>query len=255
MPFPLTIRRRLLPVVLVTLSLLVAAPARTEPLQIVTEEFPPYNFTQEGRVTGMSTDVVQAVCKQVHLDAHIQVYPWARAYEIALNEKNTLIFSIGKSPEREKLFQWAGSIAPVQSCLFALKTRPDIEVGTLEEARNYYIITQLQGRTAQILQEHGFRQWQNLFLITSVDRAFLMLQTGRGDLVGYPELVMHYTVRKNGLEPASTIRKVYCFKKVSHLYAAFSRQTPGTLVTRFQTGLKIIKENGTYLRILQRYLN
>ncbi len=136
-----------------------------------------------------------------------------------------------------------------------LKTRNDIQCCNLEEAKKYYTVTQLKSHTAHVLIEQGFTEGKNLYFITSVDRAFMMLQSGRGDLIGYPELVMYYTVRNRGLNPETTIRKVYCFDEVSELYAAFSLQTSKDIVKRFQAGLNTVKENGTYQKILEKYLN
>ncbi len=78
----------------VLMFLAASACAAEAPLRIVTEELPPYNMTQNGRMTGMSTEVVQAVLKEVGMDAPIHSMPWARAYELALNESNVLIYSI-----------------------------------------------------------------------------------------------------------------------------------------------------------------
>jgi len=36
-------------------------------LNIVTEEYPPYNYTQNGKVTGVSTEVVEAVLEVTHV--------------------------------------------------------------------------------------------------------------------------------------------------------------------------------------------
>ena len=253
---PLKQTYRCLPgIIAAALCLLVGTSAWPQSLQIVTEEFPPYNYTENGHITGMSTEVVVAACKAAGLPTEIKVYPWARTYEIAQTEPNTLIFSIARSSVREKLFQWAGTVAPAQSCLFALKSRTDIKIDALADARKYYIITQLRGWIAQVLVKQGFVEGKHFFGITSVDRAYLMLRTDRGDLLGYPELVMHYTIKKTGLKPERAVRKVYCFKEGLQLYAAFSLKTPLALVEQFQTGLQIIKSNGTYQKILEKHLN
>ena len=251
-PFKQTLRC-LTGIILAGLCLLAGTSAWSQSLQIVTEEFPPYNYTDNGQNAGMSTEVVVAACKAANLPTEIKVYPWVRTYEIAQTEPNTLIYSIARSPGREKLFQWAGTVAPAQSCLFALKSRTDIKIDTLAEARNYYIITQLKGWVAQFLVKRGFIEGKHFFGITSVDRAFLMLRTDRGDLLGYPELVMHYTIKKTGLKPERAVRKVYCFKEGLQLYAAFSLKTPRAVVEQFHTGLQTIKSNGTYQKMLEQY--
>ncbi|MFF7706670.1 hypothetical protein [Pseudomonas sp. NPDC007930] len=52
-------------------------------LEVVTEELPPYNMTEKGRVTGLSTDVVKALMLQAGVSANSQVVRWARAYDRA----------------------------------------------------------------------------------------------------------------------------------------------------------------------------
>ena len=103
------------------LWLLFASPLGAESLRIVTEDFPPYNFQVGNEARGLSSEVVQAVLKQINRQAEFEFYPWARAYEIAQNEKNNLIFSIARIPEREALFNWVGSIAPYKTSLYKLK--------------------------------------------------------------------------------------------------------------------------------------
>ena len=41
-------------------------------------------------------------------DYQIRLYPWARAYDMALKEPNVLIFLIARTSARETQFKWAG---------------------------------------------------------------------------------------------------------------------------------------------------
>ena len=88
---------------------------------------------------GVSTEVVLAVLKEVNVKAKIELYPWARAYQIATTKKNHLIYSIGRIPERENLFHWVGTIAPYKTSLYKLKIRKDIKIGSLNDAKRYTI--------------------------------------------------------------------------------------------------------------------
>ena len=36
-----------------------------QPVRVLTEEFPPYNYTEQGRITGLGTEVVEAVLKEL----------------------------------------------------------------------------------------------------------------------------------------------------------------------------------------------
>jgi polar amino acid transport system substrate-binding protein len=73
---------------------------------IVTENYPPYSYEQEGEITGISTDIVKCIMDESGLEYKIEVLPWARAYEMALNKDDVLIYSIMRIPEHETLFNW-----------------------------------------------------------------------------------------------------------------------------------------------------
>ena len=69
----------------------------------------------------------------------IQWYPWARAYRIAQNEKNTAIFSILRSKEREELFDWACKLFEINIWVYRLKKREDIKIDKIEDLKDYKI--------------------------------------------------------------------------------------------------------------------
>lgn len=95
-------------------------------ISLVTEEYPPYYYLENNKVIGISAEITGAVSKEARIPYTITLYPWARAYAMALHNRNVLIFSLARSPDREDLFKWVGVIASGQFCLFSLKKRTDI---------------------------------------------------------------------------------------------------------------------------------
>jgi polar amino acid transport system substrate-binding protein len=55
-------------------------------LTILTEELPPYNYTENGKLTGATTQVVQEIMRRLGIDDPIAVVPWARGYQRLNNE-------------------------------------------------------------------------------------------------------------------------------------------------------------------------
>lgn len=86
------------------------ATGRSAAILVVTEELPPYNFTENGVITGSSTEVVRAVMREVGLEADIVSLPWARAMNKALTQPNVLIYTIATTPMRLPQFKWVGEI-------------------------------------------------------------------------------------------------------------------------------------------------
>jgi polar amino acid transport system substrate-binding protein len=115
------------------LALLAFAPlplpaAAEEPasVRVVTEQLPPYNFEEGGVVKGASTAVVRAVLEQAGLRYTLELQPWARALDTVLHERNTLIYSIARTEERERQLVWLGKICDRRLALFCSKERRDL---------------------------------------------------------------------------------------------------------------------------------
>lgn len=100
-------------------------------INVVTENEFPLQHIQNGKLTGPSYKVVQAVLNQAGFEHEAHVLPWSRAYNIALNQPNTLIFSIVRTAHRESLFEWIGEIHKLQYALIKLKSRTDLKIDSL----------------------------------------------------------------------------------------------------------------------------
>jgi len=83
----------------------------TVELQIITEEFAPFNFqSKDGQITGQSTEIVQEILSRLNLKIDIRLMPWNDGYELALYEQDVVLYSTFRTAEREELFQWVGPI-------------------------------------------------------------------------------------------------------------------------------------------------
>ena len=76
---------------------IVGRPARAIDILIVTESLPPYSDKHEGTITGMSTEVVQAVLNELGMQADIQVYSWTRAAILNLDFSGFKVAKINPS--------------------------------------------------------------------------------------------------------------------------------------------------------------
>ncbi len=233
-----------------------AAHAGNADLRIVTEELPPYNMTQGGQITGLSTEVVQAVLREVGLQAPIKSMPWARAYDIALNEENVLIYSITRTPQREKLFKWVGVIAPTHWYLFSRPGRA-LPVKQLDDARKFQIATVNEDAGEQYLVSKGFVLGKNLQSSNKYEFNYEKLKLHRVDLWIANELNATYLSRQAGDDPDTTLVRVLALPDLSNddgLNMAFSSKTPDATVERFRKGLDTIRRNGTYDAIKKKWL-
>lgn len=128
--------------ILAFLTLWASASQANQVLEVLTESWAPFNYEKDGKITGYSTEVVEAVLQEVGIPFQIRMGVWTGIYQKALDEPNQLIYTISRIPEREDKFNWIGPIADRQQALYKLKQREDIQVDTLEDVKKYRLVLQ-----------------------------------------------------------------------------------------------------------------
>ncbi len=239
------------------LLLLLPQPLLAEPLTIYTEEFPPFNFTQDETIQGVSREVVEAVLIKSGLDYQLKSLPWARSFRQAQSQKNALIYSITRRQEREALLQWIGIVIPASHSAYALQWRTDISVNNLSELKRYRMATQLKGAREGYLLQNGFSEHDLLRLSGKqvLAQQYNLLTLGRIDIWPAADAAAYYVVRSQGDDPEKTLKKVYGFSELSQggYYLAASLSTPAETVALLTKTLEAFKQTDDYLQILSRW--
>jgi polar amino acid transport system substrate-binding protein len=234
------------------LALSLGASAWGQSITVVTEEYPPYNFHDpaKNQISGMATEVVEEVLKRSKLDYTLSLYPWARAYQMAQDAPNVLIYSIGRNEKRETLFKWVDVIAPYDVYLYRLKSRPEIKVSSVDDIKHYKIGAVRDDVRAQYLEKAAVP----LDLVIEDSANAKKLASQRIDLFPIDELAMVALYKREGLDPHSVVKAFKLEALSAGLYMAFSKQTPDELVRKCRAALAQIKKDGTFEKIRVKYL-
>jgi len=150
---------------------------------IYTENYPPYNFAdKDGKVKGLNTVKVRQVMDRSGLSYDFVVLPWARALRQASTEKNALIFSIARIPEREEHFDWLVPLAPSNFYLFARSD--DMRPVTAEALRKgLFTAACVSGDvTCDLIRSLGIPGDKLIILTDRGTNDFRLVIAGRADL-------------------------------------------------------------------------
>lgn len=223
-------------------------------ITVVTEESPPLNFTKDGKVQGPGTALVEATLKAAKLDYKLDVYPWARAMSMATEQPNVLIFSLGRTAEREPNFKWVGEITPFRYNLYKLKSRQDIKLGKLDDAKKYTIGVVRDDVLAKHLVGKGFAMGASPGLqeVASNDLNLKKLESGRIDLLPISQAALDVRCEKNNVD-CSQFEPAYELELVNHLYMAYSKSTPDDVVEKTRAAYRSLAKDGTVKKLLGRY--
>ena len=218
-------------------------------LKIYTEAYPPLNFAENGKVTGLTTEVVQELMKRTGTVADIQLATWEEGYKAVMEKPNVALFSMAMTPERKPLVQWVGPIAFLDTNFYA-KKGSEFGIRRLADAKKLpKIVVAKDYYTEQILRREGF---PNLESVATEEIAVRRLLSGEAQLfpgsnITMPALLKQVNAAMGDVESILNL-------STDMDYVAFSKGTPPELIALWQKTLDEMKADGTFRQIYAKWL-
>lgn len=201
------------------------------PIKIVTEDLYPYNYLDGTEVKGSSTDKIKKTLQELGWNnLNFRVLPWARAYDIALNEPNVLIYSMLRFDKREDHFKWVAKVGRVRACVVRLKSRNDIQVNKIEDLKSYKMGVYVGSPIVNYLNDYGIEVSDVVGRYSSL---VPMLVQGRIDVV--PGSVDSFLAEASDQGYGDIFEIIFCIEDLGKdLYCAFSYGTDDSIVRQFK---------------------
>ncbi|MBP0950333.1 transporter substrate-binding domain-containing protein [Pseudomonas sp. 20GA0080] len=234
----------------VLLCLLLSVPARADHYQVVTEEWPPYNYSENGQITGMTTEIVRAIMKVTGHDLTIVLAPSMRASLILKMRPRTIMYSMFRTPEREHVYKWVGPILEEAIHPYQLAAAPPVT--SLEQLLHApQITTRHAGLLPDMLQSLGFKNLDKS-ATESVQLYRMLLSDRTAIIIGDTDAGVAYQSRQLNIAPG-TLRQIPIELYRSSLYIAFSRDCEDDVVDSWSSALETLRQSGELERIQRRY--
>jgi len=152
-------------------------------LQIVTELSPPAQTLTDNKVTGTVTQRVRNILARAGVEGEFHIYPWARAFNLASKQPNTLIYAMARTPEREQQFQWIGKIGEYRLGLLRLASNNEATISSLENAKNFVTAVQREDVAVEFLRKKGFEEGKSLLITSDITASWELLLKGKVDFI------------------------------------------------------------------------
>lgn len=228
------------------------AQAAPEQIDLLTENFPPYNMAADGKnfardenIRGIAADIIREMFQRAGVDYTLTLrFPWERIYKMALETPGYGVFVTARLPEREELFKWVGPIGPDDWVLLA-RGDSTIEVDSLEQARQYRIGAYKGDAIAEHLVAQGLQPTLALRDQINVEK----LQSGAIDLWATGDPAGRFLAKQQGV---SGLKRVLRFDS-AELFLALNRQVSDETVEKLQAALDQMRADGTINTITGRY--
>ena len=240
-------------VIMASVVLPVPALSATSPqdLTYLTEEYFPFNYTQDGVAKGISPDLLRAVWREMGVKPQpILVLPWARGYQRIQQEKNTVLFSMARTPERETMFKWVGPIYVARFVLIS-KRGGGFNIHGLRDLQGMRIGTLREDVSDALLDDA--KSFARVEAVSDMSQNLSKLLANRLDMIAYEENAWWRMAERNDLSPEH-FEVVYVIRETP-VYYAFHPSAPQSLIDRFQQALDTVRNSPEYEWILRQYLH
>jgi len=221
----------------------------TSKLRVLTESFPPFNYMgSNGEIAGQSTKIVREIMRRTGTSAQIELLNWPDAYSLASAGPNTLLYSTGRTPERESLFKWIGPLGDWDLTFYS-PAATSFSLDSLGDAKKFDSICVVKDDTRQqFLVDNNFT---NLYLAKNDAECAKRLADGKGTLWLGSTTSFAGIMKDAGLNTSSFNQLITV--KHTGLYIAFSKDVPDSMVFAWQSALDAMGSDGTLDAISESY--
>ncbi len=228
------------------------AARQLEAMTWYSEDYPPYNYEADGKLTGMAVDILMAAFEKVGVDVtpdEINLVPWNRSYSFIQNRPGTALFVMTYTPDREQIMRFVGPALPSRVSIISLKekaitvkTPADLEgltIGVVREDIGDILLRQIAPSNVTISKRNTLSQ------------LLYLLRSGRVDAVSYSINVLNHAVKQLGGRPGA-FEELLVLKE-SQLGYAFHIDTDPAVLAPLQQAVDELRADGTIDRIVAGY--
>lgn len=220
-------------------------------ITLTTGEWAPYT-SETLEEYGFFTEIVSAVFKEMGKTPKYQFYPWERAEKAVGDGESWGAFPYSYNDERAKTYTFSDNVVYARTYFFYYK--PHMEVITWEKLGDLQPYT--VGTVTGYYHEAMFAE-AKLNVDASVDEAsgLKKLQAGRIDLFPMSDLVGWALIKElfpDEMENFGVLEKPMDQTELT-IMVSKSDENALKLLEEFNAALQVIKDNGTYNKILAKY--
>jgi polar amino acid transport system substrate-binding protein len=236
------------------LMILTAPMAYPAPVQVVTHQYYPYQYEENGELKGFVAAIVKEAFKRMGQPVSIKLYPFPRAHKMVRNGDADGIFTVAKTAERETFAHFPHEVLIWQTmALFVKADSPLGFDGDFTKLRDYRIGVIYKYRYGNVFDDvvdNG--TLANIKPANSAESNVKMLVAGRLDYwVSNRELAAFVL---NKLRLTEAVRELKPAVQTLPTYLMFSKKrNTAALSRRFGEELRKMRADGSYEKIIADY--
>lgn len=247
---------RVIAVIVVVLGI-VAVPRAgraAEPLHLVTLNWPPYEYAEDGEVKGIAVEIVREIFDRLDTPIEIQLNPWARSLKMVRRGRADAIFTAYRTPEREKFLTYCDEVLAMQRVGLFARADADISYdGDMQSLRDMKVAVVRDvsyGRKFDTMADSG--GFAEVRVVNNAHATVRLLKRGDVDIVPGNVGVVRTALAETGLKDEVKLLRPLLSEVPS--YIAFSKKAgEDHRCTAVSRTLRAMRKDGTIQDIYELY--
>jgi len=225
------------------------------------EDYKPFIYKdKEGNPKGIFKDLMDEIFKRLDIPLDVKLFPWKRAQVFVHNGLADGMVTVATQKRLETMVATDPLVTSGEK-IFARRDNPHIDrirqIRTIDEMKDFSVVEVFGSGWAE---EH-FKGLPHVVWVPKLDSALYMLANGRVDIYVMNEFSGIESIRSMMKKPSpfqENFQKIIVapntLEEIHYSLLVNKNSRWSGLVPRINATLDAIKRDGTYDRILQRYL-
>lgn len=195
-------------------------------LRAVTTEHRLLQYQDDGIAKGPSAEIFRLLMAKAGINSEIEFMPWARAYQIAENTPNTIIFSIIRNEEREQKFHWILPVSQVLQTFIGKSRHTSKTQYSLGHIEKHLTVVVRNTLAHNVLLKQGFTEGENLYVVSTLKTALQLFFDNKVDFIFTEPNVVRKQLANHQLIETDLVmapilskaikKKLYCHQQRGH---------------------------------------
>ncbi len=208
------------------------------------QNYPPFEFFDNGRPTGFNIELIRAAAAAMGMDVDVRLMPWTEARQALLDDRVDVLAGMVYSDERARLYDFSVAHSMLHFDAFVPAAS---SIRALNDARGKRILVQAGGLMEEYARQNNLSD--QIIAVPNVPDALQALSQGRGDVALLNKFQALYFIHELKLSDLHALN----VDLPSGEYAFAVRKGNTELLAKLNDGLNILRGNGQYKQIFDRW--